>query len=102
MSKTPFYDMMVKILGGEPMKRALWFLIAALIMALIVQPNLSTVHEPEVRTPTNTTTNAKTNDTIDMGISRSKATICLDAGGGAIQAVITHRKRISIYKLYKK
>lgn len=88
------------------MKRALWFLIAALIMALIVQPNLSTVHEPEVRTPTNTTTNAKTNDTIDMGISRSKATICLDAGVvvsiPAIQAVITHRKRISIYKLYKK
>lgn len=89
MSKIPFYDMMVKILGGEPMKRALWFLIAALIMALIVQPNLSTVHEPEVRTPTNTTSSAKTNDTIDMGISHSKATICLDAGGGGIDTGYT-------------
>ena len=89
MSKIPFYDMMIKILGGEPMKRALWFLIAALIMALIVQPNLSTVQEPQVRTPTNTTTSAKTNDTIDMGISHSKATICLDAGGCGIDTGYT-------------
>lgn len=84
MSKSVIYDMMDKILGGASMKRAMLFLIAALFMALIVQPNLHTIDDENVRTPVNTTTEAKTNDNIDIGISSSKATICLDAGGGGI------------------
>lgn len=94
MSKTSIYDMMVKILGGVTMKRALWFLMAALIMALIVQPNLHTVSQPVIRTPVNTTTSAKTNDTIDIGISESKAVICLDAGGGGIDYGYTAQNQI--------
>lgn len=64
------------------MKRAIWFLIIALFMALIVQPNLSSNQDPNLRTPTNTTSQARTNDNIDIGLSESKATICLDAANG--------------------
>lgn len=71
------------------MKRAMVFLIAALFMALIIQPNLHTVDDQTVRTPVNTQTTARTNDNIDIGISNSKATICLDAGGGGVDTGYT-------------
>ena len=60
------------------MKRAIFFLIAALIMALIVQPNLHTLDTSQTRVPENTKTEPKTNDNIDIGFSESKAVICLD------------------------
>lgn len=67
------------------MKRALFFLIIALFMALIVQPNLSTLSDDDVKVPQDdSTAGLITNDNIDMSKCESQAIICLDAANGGL------------------
>lgn len=76
------------------MKRALLFLACALFCALIVQPNIQRQLQTNSRIPENTTSNPTTNDNANIAQSKSKATICIDAGNGGDDAGYTVSDRI--------
>lgn len=62
------------------MKKALIFVILAIFLALVVQPNIVRDYDKKYRVPTNTTSTVATNDTTDLKTCKSKATICIDPG----------------------
>ncbi len=73
------------------MRRAILFLIFALFLAWVIQPNLSNqiIENSNVRTPTQTDSTIITNDTVSNKTSKSKAVICLDAAKGGTETGYT-------------
>lgn len=73
------------------MRRAILFLIFALFLAWVIQPNLSNqiIENSNVRTPTQTDSTVITNDTVSNKTSKSKAVICLDAAKGGTETGYT-------------
>lgn len=66
------------------MRRAVLFLIFALFLAFVIQPNLNKqiIEDSDVRTPIQTDSTVITNDSATNKTCESKAVICLDASRG--------------------
>ncbi|MCF0107376.1 MAG: N-acetylmuramoyl-L-alanine amidase [Holdemanella sp.] len=67
------------------MKRVLIYIIIAIFIALVVQPNIVRDYTKKYRVPTNTTSTVATNDTTDLKICKSNATICIDPGYSGVE-----------------
>lgn len=66
------------------MNKTYIYIIIAIFLALVVQPNISVNLKESVRIPENAQSPEAimTNDTVDLAISESKSTICIDAAYG--------------------
>lgn len=73
------------------MKRAILFLIFALFLAFIIQPNIvgEIKDTSDIRVPTQTQGTASTNEDALTQRSESKATICIDAAKGGTETGYT-------------
>lgn len=66
------------------MNKTYFYIIIAIFLALVVQPNISVKQKENVRIPENQDGTIMTNDTVDLKTSESKSVICIDpAYGGA-------------------
>ncbi len=89
LTKTMLIYMRIGVI--KRMRRAILFLIFALFLAWVIQPNLSNqiIETSNVRTPTQTDSTVITNDTVSNKTSKSKAVICLDAAKGGTETGYT-------------
>ena len=79
------------------MRRAILFLIFALFLAWVIQPNLNRPikETSKIDVPKQTQSNVITNDTISNKQSKSKAIICIDASRGGSDIGYTSDGQIS-------
>ena len=73
------------------MRRAILFLVFALFLAMVIQPNLNKQikEKSKIDVPEQTNSTIITNDTVDNSRCKSKAVICIDASHGGSDAVYT-------------
>ena len=73
------------------MRRAILFLIFALFLAMVIQPNLNKQikEKSKIDVPEQTNSTIITNDTVDNSRCKSKAVICIDASHGGSDAGYT-------------
>ena len=73
------------------MRRAILFLIFALFLAMVIQPNLNKQikEKSKIDVPEQTDSTIITNDTVDNSRCKSKAVICIDASHGGSDAGYT-------------
>ena len=66
------------------MRRAILFLVFALFLAMVIQPNLNKQikEKSKIDVPEQTDSTIITNDTVDNSRCKSKAVICIDASHG--------------------
>ncbi len=73
------------------MRRAILFLVFALFLAMVIQPNLNKQikEKSKIDVPEQTNSTIITNDTVDNSRCKSKAVICIDASHGGSDAGYT-------------
>ena len=73
------------------MRRAILFLIFALFLAMVIQPNLNKQikEKSKIDVPEQTDSTIITNDSVDNSRCKSKAVICIDASHGGSDAGYT-------------
>ena len=73
------------------MRRAILFLVFALFLAMVIQPNLNKQikEKSKIDVPEQTNSTIITNDTVDNSRCKSKAVICIDASHGGSDAGCT-------------
>ena len=67
------------------MRRAILFLVFALFLAMVIQPNLN----KQIKEKSKINSTIITNDTVDNSRCKSKAVICIDASHGGSDAGYT-------------
>ena len=68
------------------MNKTYIYIIIAVFLALVVQPNISVKLKETIRIPENQGETLMTNDTVDLKSSESKATICIDPAYGGVDS----------------
>ena len=73
------------------MRRAILFLVFALFLAMVIQPNLNKQikEKSKIDVPEQSNSTIITNDTVDNSRCKSKAVICIDASHGGSDAGYT-------------
>ena len=73
------------------MRRAILFLVFALFLAMVIQPNLNKQikEKSKIDVPEQTNSTIITNDTVDNSRCKSKSVICIDASHGGSDAGYT-------------